>query len=347
MKLASTSMSLAQRGRWLMVQLAAAPNTGIDHLRDFITKQKRSIPHPAAFLLRIGRQLDDLPSPTLGALVEWLGRTMVPREPMDISESHDRVGWDITRCVRQMVRTLAARPDQCTSDELARLCMESTLNRWHAMLEHARDRQRVIRRDAAYRHPTVEQVCRTLSGGTPANAADLAAMLTDRFVELARRIRAGNTDDWRQYWNEPREQAPTPKHEDQCRDTLLSDLRQHLPAGVDAQPEGQYANDKRADIRVALQGFEVPVEIKKNRHPDLWSAAKSQLVAKYVSAPGTSGYGIYLVFWFGRDQMPPPPCGAPPTGPNELKTRLEATLSDAERRKIAVVVIDVSRPEGK
>ena len=37
-----------------------------------------------------------------------------------------------------------------------------------------RDAQRVIRRDAGYRHPEIEQVCRTLNGGTPANAADLS-----------------------------------------------------------------------------------------------------------------------------------------------------------------------------
>ena len=51
---------------------------------------------------------------------------------------------------------------------------------------------------------------------------------------------------------------------------LLSDLRTRLPTGVDAQPEGPYARDKRADIRVACGDFEVPVEIKKNRHRDLW-----------------------------------------------------------------------------
>ena len=45
--------------------------------------------------------------------------------------------------------------------------------------------------------------------------------------------------------------------------------------------------------------------------------------------------------------MPPPPVGAPPSGPDELKIRLEAALSDADLRKIAVVVIDVSRADGK
>ena len=38
--------------------------------------------------------------------------------------------------------------------------------------------------------------------GAPANAGDLAALVSDRLRELAVKIRTGNTDDWRQYWNE-------------------------------------------------------------------------------------------------------------------------------------------------
>ena len=342
-KLTRTSMSGAQRLRWLAVQAVAAPGTSIDHLRTFVARQHRRGSQLAAFLMRIGPQLDDLPTPTLVAFVELLGPTVGPWDPT----RPDRFGQDGAECVHQMVRTLADRSDQRTSDELTRLCTEANLKGWQLMLEDARDRQRVIRRDAAYQHPTAEQVCRTLGGGTPANAADLAALLTDRFLELARRIRAGNTDDWRQYWNEPRRQAPTPKHEEQCRDALLSDLRAQLPAGVDAQPEGQYANDKRSDIRVAYQDHEVPVEIKRSQHRQLWSAARDQLIGKYTSDPATGGYGIYLVFWFGRDGVPPPPEGSMPEDPEELHVRLESTLTEAERRKISVVVIDVSRPDGK
>ena len=58
----------------------------------------------------------------------------------------------------------------------------------------------------------------------------------------------------------------------------------------------------------------------------------------------SKGYGIYLVFWFGKDLTQAPPEGSIPPDADELRTRLEGTLSDAERRKISVVVIDVSRP---
>ncbi len=54
-------------------------------------------------------------------------------------------------------------------------------------------------------------------------------------------------------------------------------------------------------------GFNVPVEIKKDTHPDLWRAIHEQLIPKYVRDPGADGHGIYLVFWFGGKGMKPPP----------------------------------------
>ena len=76
---------------------------------------------------------------------------------------------------------------------------------------------------------------------------------------------------------------------------------------MDAQPEGRYANDTRADIRVACNDFHVPLEIKRHYHPKLWTAARDQLIAKYTANPATGGYGIYLVLWFGETKAPRTP----------------------------------------
>ena len=50
----------------------------------------------------------------------------------------------------------------------------------------------------------------------------------------------------------------------------------------------------------------------------------------------------HLVFWFGSEAMPPPPHGSLPVAADELRMRLESTLTEAERRKISVVVVDLS-----
>ena len=100
----------------------------------------------------------------------------------------------------------------------------------------------------------------TLNGGTPANPDDLAALVVDGLQEFAVQIWKGNTDGWKKYWNVDSHERPTnPRPENNCRDTLLDDLRHWLPDEVDAQPAGQYANDKRADIRIACHNFQVSV----------------------------------------------------------------------------------------
>ena len=99
-------------------------------------------------------------------------------------------------------------------------------------------------------------------------------------------------------------------------------------------------------MRVACRDFQVPIEIKKNTHRNLWSAMHNQLLAHYAQDPATDGYGIYLVFWFGADGTPPPPDGPPPRSAGELERRLTDSLSAAEARRIAVRVIDVSVPRG-
>ncbi len=116
---------------------------------------------------------------------------------------------------------------------------------------------------------------------------------------------------------------------------------------IDAQPEGRYADDKRSDIRVSFGKFNVPVEIKKSCHRDLWSAIRRQLIAKYTRDPGAHGYGIYLVFWFGNTEhcRPTPGEKSPPKSGAQLEERLRDTLSDEEKRKISICVIDVAKPD--
>ena len=198
---------------------------------------------------------------------------------------------------------------------------------------------------------SLAQIQETLRGRAPASAADLAALALDALERLAERIRNGPTSDWLQYWHrDPKSRKPlAPQHEDGCRNALLSDLEQILqPHNVDAQPEGRYADDNRADIRVSAGSrLAIPIEIKRNSHRDIWRAVDEQLVAKYARAPESEGYGIYLVFWFGPDHMRVmPPHGRRPKTPAKLKEGLEEQLAPGLRAKISIVMIDVS-PSGR
>jgi hypothetical protein len=93
-----------------------------------------------------------------------------------------------------------------------------------------------------------------------------------------------------------------------------------LARGVTTQPEQRQANDTSADIGFRVlprdgRPFHLPVGCKLQTNRQLWTAAESQLAAKYAIDPDIRGFGVYLVFWHGADdersrQMPAAPGGA-------------------------------------
>ena len=352
-KLARRSMGTAQRVCWLMAGLlASADSTSADsaasyrkRLEQYVDGNERRARHLADFVSRAG----DVPFsslnwrldvPALQLLVRLIGSVHRPAMgPLD----------SMSDLVHGLMGRIASAPTPEATDALAALRDDDALRPWRPDLVDAADRQGAVRRDAEFRHPGAAQVLETLDNRGPANPADLATLTVDLLEEISRNIRDGNTNDWRQYWNQDSNRRPSsPKHEDDCRDALLSDLQQRMNRlGIDAAREGHYAESKRADIRVSHGDFNVPVEIKKNSHQDLWSAIRNQLISKYTRDPGAAGYGIYLVFWFGNE---PKPCQMPELGPRPqsaaaLEERLRDTLSPEEARLISVRVIDVARPE--
>ena len=351
-KLARRSMGTAQRVCWLAAGLLASANSGSagsaasyrEKLEEYVCGNERRTRHLARFVSRagdapfstLGRRLD---VPAVQLLVRLIGSVHRPAlGPLD----------SMSDLVRGLIDRLTSIPSPDTTEALEALLNDDALRSWRPALLDATDRQKAVRREAGFRHPDLGRVLETLDKRGPANAADLAALTVDLLQEISRNIRDGSTNDWRQYWTQGDGDRPwRPVHEDQCRDALLSDLRYRMRGlGIEAEREGQYAESKRADIRVSSGGFNVPVEIKKSSHRDLWSAIRSQLIAKYTRDPGAAGYGIYLVLWLGNE---PEPCQMPESGPRPksaaaLEERLRDTLSPEEARLISVRVIDIARP---
>lgn len=341
-KLSMKSLNVAQRVHWLAAGAVVSPREFAGSLEEFVRGRERRIRHLPAFFCPedpLAVSLLDLETPVLELLVRLLGRCAGPG--LWLGGGREEPVIRASTLVQDMVRRLAARSGRSAGGALERLLADPGLPGWRDELAKALAAQRTVHRDAGFRHSDIGQVCRTLDGGRPANAADLLALVADRLRELARTISRGNTDDWRQYWNWNRD-ARTPRHENLCRDALLSDLRPLLPEDVDAQSEGEYARDRRADIRVSCGDFAVPVEIKRNSHRDLWSALRRQLVEGYATAPEAGGSGIYVVLWFGTGDTQPHPSALRPDSPRELERQLAEMLEEDEARKICVRVIDVS-----
>ena len=252
--------------------------------------------------------------------------------------------------ISHLIMTLVDDTSGGADDTVEMLSHVPNAELWSPDIAYAKETRTRKQREAEYRHSDLERVIETLQNRSPANAGDLAALVFDKLTELSKKIRDGNTSDWRQHWNvDGHNHLESPKPENACRDAVLSDLQLLLVRlGVDAQREGSYAEDNRADIRVSFDGFNVPVEVKRSCHADLWTAIQEQLIAKYTRDPGAEGFGIYLVFWFGDTEKCRPTAlnGCRPESVDGLRQKLEQSLSDSERNLISICVVDVSDPRG-
>ena len=348
-KLSAASMTVAQRVRWLAADALLSPGPGFPELKAWVGASERRVGFLAEFFRNIsdrrgtgGSILDTIRDPVaLTDTIEMLGRSYRPLSGSGLVT----LEMDVSDRISALIAQLGSQAGDEAQQALRDLIDDPQLAPWKDQLTWSLERQRVIHRDASYGHPTIEQTRRTLSDQASANVADLAALLTDRLLEFAQQLRGGNSNPWRPFWNEDSNGQPTdPKSENSCRDSLLAALQERLPAEVDVVPEGRYAADRRADIRASCGASNVPIEIKKNSHIDLWRALRSQLIGQYTTDPATGGYGIFLVLWFGNDVTKPPPDGNRPATPEELQRRLERDLTPVEARKVTVVVMDVTKP---
>ena len=158
-------------------------------------------------------------------------------------------------------------------------------------------------------------------------------------------MHASNTDMWATFWAEDN----TPRDENFCRDRMIDLIRGRLPEAIRFEPEMHMPSKMRADIAVIRDGIGLPIEIKGQWHSAVWNAASDQLDAKYARDWHAEGRGLYVVLWFGDvsgKQLPGHPEGKQrPRKPEELRLLLIDRLTEAQRSRIDVAVIDVSRPQ--
>ena len=344
-------MDAAQKVYWLTTGMLLDPGRYETALWAYIGKSLARANRLSGFLSHrySGLNVDfRLSARTLGKLIELLA----PHAEIGFRRGGGLVNEAEERGirVRAMITSLGALGTDDAAQEIERLLRLPALRKLKISLESARHQLQLIQRESMFSFPLVSGVAQILSNKEPASPSDLAALVVDHLDDIALAIRRENDDGFRSFWNIENKKPTDPREENLCRDVLLTRLRACLePFGIDCQPEADYVNDKRADIRVSVRNeFELPIEIKRESNDFLWSALHTQLVEQYAISPKTGGYGIYLVLWFGRGDIPPARDGGKkPRSPEELKARLEATLNATERQHIFVRVTDVSWPVPK
>lgn len=281
-------------------------------------------------------------------LIRLLGPGQLPRARWRTSGYglRDRLNGITTAAIAR----LSSVPSPAAGEALASLLGAADLLAWHPWLRHSLAEQVRVRRDFAFRNPTALAVCAALAGGPPVNAADLKAIVCDELDRIGRGLQTGASSGWRRYWNIDGYSRPiNPRNENECRNQVLDLLEIALkPYGIIAAlPEGHRANDTRSDmLMLGHAGSNLPLEAKRHHNDELWSAPVDQL-EPYTRAPGASGFGIYLVFWFGSGFAPPKRGDRrKPKAIEAVRAILRTDLPDDLRERLSIMVFDVSVPDG-
>lgn len=347
-KLGSKAMDAAQKTYWFAAATFLEPAQFENPLWRHIGDSESRAAYFAGFIE------DDFGQPEwVGALsagsIGRLVQVLAPNAPVHTSD----VGGLVDRLerrgdqVRRLITSLGALATPEAEQEIERLMHRPALEKLQPLLKTARLHTALRRREREFRFLTPRQVSQVLANREPASTSDLAALALDHLEHIAYELQHDNDDGLNGFWElGSYGRAIRPRLENNCRDALLTRLRLRLySVGVDCQPEGDYAYDKRADIRLSFGNeFEVPIEIKRDSNEQLWSAPTTQL-RQYSRAPKASGQIIYLVLWFGGKGMPGARDGGRnPASPEELQRRLEAALEPIDRGSVHIAVLDLTRP---
>lgn len=345
-RLDAPKMDGPQRAYWLAAGILLAPDHYLPLANCYLLRRPPAVEHFADFLHRRKVGSDDIswPSNVLGLLIEHFA---VGCSPTRLTDS----GWvspamNRADLVRRFLHDLASRPDAESTEQLKRIESLPTLAEWQSKVREALAAQQVVWRDATYERPTWSQVCAALQRGRPSSPVEIAAIVNDTIEDLKEQVCRSDLNLNRQYWNaDSHKRVTTPRHEELCRDTFTDQLRIRLERfEVACLPETHHADGKRSDVWCTtgtLGG--VPIEVKRDRHGELWTATRGQLIARYATDPRAKGHGIYVVLWFGDPmQITLPPSGSRPQTPEELQAMFEAGLSDEEKRSITIHVLDCS-----
>lgn len=344
-QLAKPKMDVAQHVYWLTAGVQVAPALYLATLKQYLGTNQSRASHAYDLLREQCKEREGQEQLTLEAkvfFIELLGARFTPsEEPERIKVYRVSPAMESMHFVQQLISTIAADPSDSACQSLRELVQAPPLKPWSTALQQAVYEQQIVRRKALFKPASIPEVCKTLANLQPANATDLHALVVDHLTQLVHEIRHGNTNDYGQYWD-----GEKPKIENDCRDALLSDLKKHLLAlHINAEPEGNYADRKRADIKIIYDALQIPIEIKRDSHKDIWKAIHEQLIARYSREHASDGYGVYIVFWFYKDPMPVAGDGGnKPKTPQELQQRLTDTVPKELKNKITVLVIDCSKP---
>lgn len=278
----------------------------------------------------------------------WLIATFRPLWPATSHPTGATMGdtnpWDASEHIRSLISRLGNDVSPEAIKALAAL-RDGPEDGYTWVLRTVAAEQRQKQADEGYTPPTLDQLKAVLDAGPPTSVADLRAIVVDELHELAKRLRGSSEDEVNLFWTDD----GRPRNENECRDRVVALLRGQLaPLSIFPADEADMPQGKRADIVFQYCGLLLPVEAKRQQHPDLWTAIDGQLEAFYTGHWQAEGKGLLLVFWFGSDYgISSPPGGtSKPTTAAELQAALNQHPATVAGR-VEIVVLDLTASNPK
>lgn len=341
--------SPGQKAIWLVVrhELERTASTRRSLVR-YIQQDLHLAIVSAEFYLSLKKQKHDLWAP-VPELIEEFVLCLIPSADFDfhtgvVSHTPSREAADL---VRALVSVLSATISEEGEEAMQRLLGNAATKKIHFILSQAQEDQRNRIRDQRFAFPTPAKASRTLRNSEPTSVKDLFEMTKEALHSIEVDIRTGNDDGFRAFWNLEGLERGSKRPENICRDQVLLRLRTKLgPHGISCDPEFDYFNDKRADIRVSFKNeMAIPIEFKRDDHPELLTTVPNQLAPRYLIDPLCEGYGVLVVFWFGIGRIRRGPLKPKEIWTTERLTNyLQSGLSSREAERINIRVLDVSWP---
>ena len=186
---------------------------------------------------------------------------------------------------------------------------------------------------------------------------DFFALTMEILEGVKKEVQSGEADLKQLTWNgKPGRPGSVPENEDKLQILLFGEIRKHSLLGkIVAHREVQVSNANKPDITLQTDLPEagrakIYIEVKRQKHPDLLTSPKQQLMGKYLIDPESS-HGVYLVGWYGQGQGYWGPsmkelkenCGSLIATPDQLEECLQKIANQITNGKtIKAIVIDLA-----
>lgn len=346
---AAKSLSLAERWSWLLLAWCLAPADHEQALKDAVREDDRllatlirgipGVPEPHPDFLRLPFTLRHR---------DTIVRIVGPRfPPVSVPEEawSPPTPYDYAQLVQRQIAGIGDTAGPDAQAALESLLAEPDLALYTDYILHALSTWRRNARLEKRELPPLQRLARSLAGGPPATIAELHAFVVAHLKDLRGRLRVTSNNDWRAFWNVDAKTGPTEaRPENDCRDAVKRSLDARFElAGLAQETEARFVGDTRCDITVGGIHAIVPIEVKCDWNPKLWTAWRDQLQAQYACDPRAEGFGIYLVIWFGEQRgkkrrVTSPPAGVSPTSAAECQKLLDALTAEHADQLIAIVI---------